>query len=383
MISENVKAALRPPPRRLSSLLSQFVDLSMALSPTLFSLPSLILFPSIRSVVLIVLSVLAGGFSASIIARKDDVKRLKDCIQGYLAPFSKCEFIKYKVSDYATSSSLLLQETEQPLISFMGHKARIKSLKPDVRIYVVKKGNSKIVPMQITAFQTFGGLSFIFLRDDPKQITPIGRFFMYHEVGHASIQQEYARRITKLGWQFFLLPTIWIAINMRFTTASLLILALYLLLIGLTFLVSRSVVSRHLKLTEEVGADFFSINSLSHDDKKSLLDYLMNAQKLPQDQLLSDEQNQGRYKIVLEILKRQISNNKTKLPLNVPLNTTMLISMSALGLFFPVLGFYSHDPSTYGIIISGIFVLALYVSLIKLVTYRKRLIRYIESIVEK
>jgi len=135
-------------------LLADFVDTVTALAPAVFSLPTLLLYPSLESAALIITGAIAGVMFFYILLAAEDIKRLKECLSGFLKRFSQCSFSEYSVEDFSSKSSLVYQETERMTGSFFGYKSRV-NIGRKIKVYVVKKGASLVVPIQFTAYEFF------------------------------------------------------------------------------------------------------------------------------------------------------------------------------------------------------------------------------------
>lgn len=363
-------------------LLADYVDAVTALSPAVFSLPTLFLFPSIESIGIILLGALIGTIFFSALCTLEDIKRLKNCLSGFLSPFCKCDFSEYHVQDFSSRGTKISRETEGMNASFFGYQAQL-NLRRDIFIYVVKRGKSTIVPTQMTSYETFNAPSYIFVRDEPEKITPLGRFFIYHEVGHASWQNNVSRRFSHIGWKFFLLPVFWGIINLKPSLLSFFMLAAYILVLFIIYLLYKFVLPHQLRPIEEAGADLFSISCMSQQERSELIDYLTKANQLPKDQLLTNEQNFGRYHLLLDHLENLKSSLEEDNPIIMIHSKTASYYLLVLAILVPIMGLLSRVPSINLLCISAVCLLVFISIGLSLENKKKGLVGEIQRILSK
>lgn len=107
-------------------------------------------------------------------------------IQGFLKKFDDCKYTKFSLKDYIGEDVLAKAEALgfQQLLRKLGFK---NSLENDIQIFVVEKGPSVVCPQQFATYSIPGMESYIFIRDEPNKIKGVGKFFIYHEVGHTLV----------------------------------------------------------------------------------------------------------------------------------------------------------------------------------------------------
>ncbi len=254
-------------------------------------------------------------------------------------------------------------------------------LNRDIQVYVVKRGRSPVVPSQMAAYEsvqvTFP--SFIFIRDEPDKITPLGRFFVYHEFGHASWRQQDTRITSRFGWEFFLFPLPWVIISLQFNPISLVGLVLYVLLLTTTYPIYRYLLQIS-HFFEEINADRFARSFLSCTNQKALAEYLSAAGQLPKDSSMNDEQNLERSKRLLQDLRKEENSSGPNSPRVVYAYPIGIICLQLLfAIFILIMGFLNRPPSIVFLCCNFMFLTILFGILIWLFEKRSRLREEIKS----
>ncbi len=57
-----------------------------------------------------------------------------------------------------------------------------------LRIYLVRRVEGKPVPEQLKAFVSYGGTSFVFVREHPSRLSACQKFLLLHEIGHVTFR---------------------------------------------------------------------------------------------------------------------------------------------------------------------------------------------------
>jgi hypothetical protein len=301
-------------------------------------LPSAFKYPSFASIGLCI----AGGITSTLIfialVFYDDYKQKKGLISGYLSRFSQCSFQRFDISDYAESEESESEDLKGIPYPFL----KIYKKTRDIRIYVVKRGRSSVLPNQFVAYESYqhASPSFIFCRDEPEKITALGRFFIYHEFGHTSWRQTDVRYVSRFGWVFFFVPLFWTILFLQYNTLSLKILAVYIVLLAITYPIYKYLL-QVLHFYEEVNADRFALNVLSYRNRESLAKYLNSVEQLPNDPSLSKTQNRKRYWLLLQEL---VKDEKNYASINkYPVGLVYLQFLFAIIIL--VLGFHIREQS--------------------------------------
>lgn len=338
-----------------------------------FYLPTLILNPSLISVLLCLEGFLIGLLCYVSLLYYEDKKRLKELISGYLEPFGSCDFYKYEISDYAPKSSTIQMEASKFSFSISGHTYWLNLFR-NIYVYVVKRGRSSIVPSQLVAYETLEGSShsYIFIRDEPTKILPIGKFFIYHEIGHASWDNATFRIIEILGWKLFLLPIFGIIIVLQPNILSIGSLVIYISLL----LIMYPFYNRWLKysrLIDELNADKFALRFLSEEDREDLLNLIASG-NLPKDKSMNDLENIDRSEFLMADL-RKIVNSKGNdyLPeylISKPINNFLI----TFAILVPVIGIF-HRTQSMRIIYLNFFLVFILIVLILWSVYKRNVLQ--------
>jgi membrane protein YdbS with pleckstrin-like domain len=326
----------------IETFMMQFSSITATFAPGVFSLVGVFLNPSIRSVGVFLIGTMLGLMFSVVTGYYEDINLQRKTLEGYLKRFSKCNFKSYPISDYSTNEMLLQPELDNYPIST---KAQIR-LKRDIKIYVVERGQSQVLPSQMAAYPSFYGTSFIFVRDSPDKINPLGKFFIFHEFAHSAWRNMASSSFTNWGWKLFALSLLWAVINIQPSLTSFILLAGYVLLIVLLQPIIRQLLIKQ-HYVEEISADHFSIRCLSQKDLIALSNYLQAANGLPRDLSLSESQNLERSNILIKDAEQVINSTEYN-------NTPILFVFTRLSIYLsfllalpvPIMGYFSRSPST-------------------------------------
>ena len=225
--------------------------------------------------------------------------------------------------------------------------------------------------------------SLIFVRDEPEKVKPLGRFFIYHEVGHASWQNNVARRFSEIGWKFFILPVFWAIINLKAGIFSYALLGIYILLLVFAYPTFKFVLPRFTKPIDEAGADLFSVSCLSNDEREKLINYLSEAGKLPNDPLLTSGQNSDRYSLLMSHLEQMRSNYQPNDSIIMIHSKTASYYLFILSMLVPVMGFLSREPSFMSLCANVVCLLILISVAIGIEVRKQTLSTEVQSVIQK
>lgn len=354
-------------------ILGFFVDLATTLPPVIFTLPTFFLFPTFMTLFLLIIGLIEGSLFFYTICTFEDIKYLKNCINGFLKPFSKCEFIEFQLEDYIFDNLKNFQEKKSFRFAILLQNLRIK-IRHDSRIFVIKRGLSESVPSQLVSYETFFNTpSMIFIRDEPDKSSFLNRFFLYHEIGHSSFENNYSRRLSHLGWKFSVITFFWALINLEPGILTYSFLGGFLILLIVSFIFNELFVIPHQRFLEEVSADLFSISCLSNDERTKLKNYLMKIGNLPNDRLLTKEQNMQRFSIILEQIKEFEILKTFDRPINALYSIASGYNLFLLGAYTIFLGFYSRMPTIGSLVMNIISTLSLFFIMISFELKKKLL----------
>ncbi|MBA4319043.1 MAG: hypothetical protein C0412_11650 [Flavobacterium sp.] len=274
---------------KFENLLLIVIDYGTAFGPAIVSIAIFLTHPSWSSFSLLVLSFLSGILMFSIIQSSNVKKRMKDCLSGFAVPFSKCKFTEYPISDFSNSNTVLENEISG-VPFFFAKKTHYLLIKRNIRIFVVKKGESQVVPADICTYEgDFGIPSLIFIRDEPNKINVSTKFYILHEIGHASYQNATTRAYSRSGWKFFIYPFLWCLLLFRYSIVSIVLSLVFLLVLSLS--IKRSKEIHSFSYQEELGADLYAIRCLTEEERNYLKDYIRIAGSFPYSPTKKNPQN--------------------------------------------------------------------------------------------
>ena len=204
--------------------------------------------------------------------------------------------------------------------------------------------------------------SYIFIRDEPDSIKPIGRYFIHHEIGHTLFTAARHQVRILYGNRTIILFAVWFLLTAQWNLETALIEVLLILAATyVSFQYRQS--SQKSRLEDEVWADNFAISSLSENDKKKLLSFF-SKYPFPADSALSDEQNKSRSEYLLKNLQSSLENKKINVNDKFPeifaydnasqAYSLLSVYISAALIFFIAL--VAPSPTTSSLIKSTMFV---------------------------
>lgn len=213
---------------------------------------------------------------------------------GFLEKFKDCTYKPYSVGDYLSKESV--QRVEELSSSGMANRLKIPLLSgifdADINIYAVRRNNSSICPKQLTSYMIPFDSSYIFVRDDPDKIKCIGKYFVYHEVGHTLYTS--ARHQIRMLYdnKTVILFLIWLLLLFQYKLELMfVIVALFLSSISLSKEYKRR--EEQAKLEDEIWADNFAISALSKKEREKILSFFKKY-PFPSNSNLTSSQNTQR-----------------------------------------------------------------------------------------
>jgi hypothetical protein len=226
--------------------------------------------------------------------------------------------------------------------------------------------------------------SYIFVRDEPHKITPLGRFFVFHEVGHASARNLDARVTALLGWKSFLLPVPLVVISLQYNLVSSIVVALYLIMLVIVYPIYKHLL-QYAHFNEEVSADRFARRYLSYESRQALTKHLATVGQLPRDSSLRDpigeDLNAERSKLLLHDLDEvdKISGASDPVEIEYMYSRPILYILSLFAVLIPIMGVFTHTPSVSLLCVNGVTLVITLGIATKLFETRSRLNEEIKS----
>lgn len=363
----------------LHVLVVNYVVLVGILSSGIYSLLNLIHHKSIPGGILLLVGVFTAFMLLFLLLKLDSVRRKKELISGYLTKFSKCRFIKYHVNDYFTDNPFFADNyNKYPFVADKNYNLRLKN----THIYVVKRGESLYVPTQLAAYQLSideDDPCYLFVRDEPDQITITGKFFIIHEIGHASKSHAVVDWLSRIAWKVYAFQLPWILINQNLDPISIGLTGVYVLLLSITFPIHKKIISAQ-QMISELNADTFAVRFFYQYDKQALNNYIDFVGEFPRDTSLDIHENMIRY---INLLERQDELN------NPELKPAMLVFpkyspyvVLPLALLIPLMGYFGREPSTSLVCITPIYLVMLLAVLVWVSEKGDRLQKEIDQILE-
>ena len=329
----------------LESILFQYTTLVINFFPIFFFFPRILLYPSIESIILFLIGLMSWISIRILLQNIEDIRIQKEILSGFLKRFSKCDFHEIGLKDYYEARSLISINTTKPTFSLFRHSYKL-DLEGRFKIYCVKRGSSTILPNQFVTYEFLGDSfpSYIFIRDEPNKITPIGRFFLFHEVGHTGRQIVSLKADVLFGWKTFYLAIYLATINIQFNPLPLCILAGYI--IFLYVLRPPFIRSLHYQsYYEEISADRYALNCLSNSDQLSLANYIERSGQLPFDLSISNDLNNERSKQLKQDLRIVKDMSGKVRPIEFFYLSNVYRILSVFAIFIPIIGFFTRKPS--------------------------------------
>ncbi|MBD2214772.1 hypothetical protein H6G27_33735 [Nostoc linckia FACHB-104] len=301
---------------------------------------------------MLILGLVRNVLFNNIIAGIDSCFKHSIIIDGYIQKFSDCRYIKYSLRDYIDENAFK-QANEFSFWRFardLGWKVGTKNIEEEIQILVVKKGASGVCPSQLATYTVPFDNSYIFVRDEPDKIKGVGKFFVYHEVGHTlytTTRHKLRLVISNKTFFFFLFWSLWTVI---WTFQSILV-AVCLVLTSITMLREWKRRFNASRLEDEMWADIFAISALSDEDRIRVARFFLRY-PLPPDPDLDKQQNSLRFEHLNQNLALA-EDNKTK-ENNIPRMFTFEnvsdiyapLEIVTASILVIVLGTFGQEPST-------------------------------------
>jgi len=322
-------------------------------SPTFFYHHPIVLYqsvvivchPTLSSLLLLIVGTTTSLLFTSFLVQFYNYARIGSVSAGFLKQYPDCVYKRYRVSDYLPTDVLEAAKNLTFLNIFPYNRFGLKNKIDDfIKIYTVKLGSKvRDCPQQFASYPppVLGyGRAYIFIRDEPEKIRTVGKFFIYHEVGHTLMLATFPMLRIVLGSKTFLFFGLWAGLTLTWKIETLMLaLAFTLVLITLSKEWQRR--SDQLGRWEEVAADGFAIQSLNKDERERVDSFF---QKYPfNDQSMSVFENQFRNALFhynIRLANEERLDYFESIPLEkLPFETSASLVLITL------LGFFSKAPS--------------------------------------
>lgn len=261
-----------------------------------FQIIILIRFPSIAALVILIEGIIANVLFNNILAGFDSFMRLSQLFKGFIEKFSECTYIQYNIENYLDRDAL-----EQANEYSFGHLSRSfgwrfmpEKLEENIHILVVKKSPLNVVPKQLTTYSMPFDKAYIFVRDEPERIKGVGKFFIYHEIGHTlytAARHKIRILYSNKTFLFFLFWSLWF-VDWHYQSF---LIAIAFVLTSITMLREWNRRINKSNLEDEMWADIFAISSLPDKDRIRVARYF-SRYPFPPDSRMDEQQNTLRVK---------------------------------------------------------------------------------------
>lgn len=256
-----------------------------------FQIIILIKFPSVVALVILIEGIIANVLFNNILAGFDSFIRFCQFFQGFIEKFSECTYIQYNIENYLDQDAL-----EQANEYSFGHLSRTfgwrfmsEKLEENIHILVVKKSPSNVVPKQLTTYSIPFDKAYIFVRDEPERIKGVGKFFIYHEIGHTlytAARHKIRIVYSNKTFLFFLFWSLWF-VDWHYQSF---LIAVAFVLTSITMLREWNRRINKSNLEDEMWADIFAISSLPDKDRIRVSRYF-SRYPFPPDSRMDEQQN--------------------------------------------------------------------------------------------
>lgn len=272
----------------------------------------LIKFTSFISLIILFEAALANILFNNILTGFDCFIKLSQFFVGFIEKFYDCKFTPYSIKDYL-DDDILQQAYEYSFASIsrnLGWKFMSENIEENINILVVKKSPSNIVPKQLTTYSIPFDKAYIFVRDNPDKIKGVGKFFVYHEIGHTLYIASREKMRVLIGNKtllFFLFWSLWF-VNWSYQSC---LIAIALIISSITMLKEWNRRIDEINLEDEMWADVFAISSLSEEERVKVSKYF-SRYPFPPDSRMNKQQNDLRVQnLKLNLEKTDKSDSKT------------------------------------------------------------------------
>jgi hypothetical protein len=252
--------------------------------------------------------------------------------------FLQCDFTQYPCNAYLDETTLKRADSESFQATLRIAYGKLYDFQRDTQIYVVGRGASKNVPLQLFAYAIPYLVSYIFLRDEPSRLRIPAKYFVRHEIGHVLRRPQYARSFLWLANRALFFSLFWIAWCLSWSPQTAVLFALLLV----TAFSLRSEIRRRIerfRLSDEISADAFALSTLSQEELHRVEELSAKGLFLA-DNDLSPEDNVIRHAFFQENIRRLKQGSieletsiqeLSKVPLSVVSAVLLIIALAQYG----------------------------------------------------
>jgi len=294
--------------------------------------------------------------------------------------FSLCEFKSYPCDAYLGEADLQRAEAESFQASLKVVYGKLYDFQRDTRIYVIGRGASKNVPMQLFAYSIPFLYSYIFLRDEPSRLRTPAKYFVRHEIGHVLGRPQYARAFLSLANRALFFLLFWLAWCLSWSMQTALLFAL--LLVAAFSL--RSEIRRRIerfRLADEISADAFALSTLPREELQRV-EELSSKSLFLADNDLSPEDNVIRHAFFRENIRRLKEGGSE---LETSIRELSKLPLSVVSAVFLIIALAQHGVGPSGVFLKRVtlgFIVPLLILVILLMLFTLALGSRIDSILD-
>jgi hypothetical protein len=261
-VKEMEQGALRPSSFKGGILLG--LDFLRVNPVLLFQVIVFIKQPSLPSFLLIFIGLIAGHLFVNIIQNAKISYIRFSIIPGCVNKYAGCTYKMYLVREY------LSEDAFRDIDSFFSARFvrifdRNASLERLIKIYVIKKGTSRVVPAQLICYPIALFASHIFVRDEPEKAGAIQRFQILHEIGHTQFRMLVEDFSTLVGVTPLLFYLGWLS-GIVIWDLALVVPLLCFLAVMVLLNEDRKLRIERMRLKDEILADAFAIYNSPRSD---------------------------------------------------------------------------------------------------------------------
>lgn len=191
----------------------------------------------------------------------------------YLHRYQGCSFKEFSAEDYVEITDPLgLGRATADVIDYEREcRNQLELIRHAVRIVAVTPSPTGTVPIQLKTYGVHRYEVFVFVRDEPKNIRSVGRYFVLHEIGHYMLPSLSDTTHFMNGYEilFFLA---WVALVCQWSAAFLVFLVPLAAAMQLVWRDGEHF-DRLLPLIDETTADLFAVANLPQNDLERVSSY--------------------------------------------------------------------------------------------------------------
>lgn len=260
---ESMKRGI-PLPSSFTNVVRLVLDILRVNPVLVFQTIAFVRSPSVVSFLLIPLGLIAGHLFVNIIQNAKISYVRYSILPGCVKKYAGCTYSMYSVREY------LSEEAFRDISDFFGATFirffdRNASLENMVKIYVIKKGTSAVVPSQLICYPVSLFASHIFVRDEPGKAGPSQRFQILHEIGHTQFRMLVEDFSTMVGLTPLFFYLCWLA-GIVVWSSALLVPLLCFVAVMILFNEDRKLRIEQMRLKDEILADTFAIYNSTRAD---------------------------------------------------------------------------------------------------------------------